>query len=303
MKASAFFAFAMVATGMTGRADWPDISTVAPDLEVPALADAGPAPGLRVKEPLPAWRDTSVYHVLYLPTDWRPAGSLPVLLELAGNGNYSNKYGDVSIGRPEGSRLGYGLSAGCGFIWICVPFVNARGTDIAIQWWGDKPSYDPAPTIAYCTSAVAWVCGKYGGDSKRVVLCGFSRGAIACNFIGLHDDGIAKLWRGFIAYSHYDGVRTWPYPGSARASALARLGRLDGRPQFICPESGGIEETEKYLSQVMPDGNFTFVPTGFRNHNDAWTLRPSKAREAARKWLHEITSAAGERLSRSEQGP
>lgn len=33
------------------------------------------------------------------------------------------------------------------------------------------------------------------------------------------------------------------------------------------------------------DAPFTFMPTGFRNHNDAWILRPSSARDALRKWV------------------
>jgi hypothetical protein len=138
---------------------------------------------------------------------------------------------------------------------------------------------------------VPWICREYGGDPQRVVLCGFSRGAIACNFLGLHDDAIAKLWCGFVPYSHYDGVRTqWPYPGADRASALARLKRLGSRPQFICHEGAGIEDTRRYLAEAMPSGNFTFVPTGFRNHNDAWTLRPSEARTKLRAWLNKLIS-------------
>jgi len=44
-----------------------------------------------------------------------------VIVEYAGNGNYANKYGDVSSGEVEGSKLGYGISGGTGFIWICMP--------------------------------------------------------------------------------------------------------------------------------------------------------------------------------------
>ena len=35
------------------------------------------------------------------------------------------------------------------------------------------------------------------------------------------------------------------------------------------------------------DGKFTIGPTGFRNHNDAWVLRPSGARARLRDWLRE----------------
>jgi len=270
---------------------WPDISSVPADLMVPSLTEAAPGSGLRVKQTLPAWRETAVYHVLYLPEDWDRSRRYPVLVEYAGNGGYRNEFGDVSTGRPEGSRLGYGMSAGRGLIWLCLPYLNNAGDALALEWWGDPPSYDPEPTLKYCREAVARVCLDYGGDAQRVVLCGFSRGAIACNFLGLHDDNLAKLWCGFVAYSHYDGVRTeWPYPGADRGSALARLRRLGSRPQFICQEGFGVEATRRYLAEAMPGGHFTFVPTGFRNHNDGWALHPSAARTELRRWLDKLVS-------------
>jgi len=272
------------------RSSLPDISSVVPDLEIPELSAWPPAAGKRVKELLAAWKNNdAVYHVLYLPSDWQPAARLPVLVEYAGNGGYSNAFGDVSGGRPEGSRLGYGLSGGRGFIWVCLPYLNTAGDDIAIHWWGDKPTYDPQPTLRYCRAAVEHVCRQWGGDPQRVVLCGFSRGAIACNFLGLHDDETARLWRAFLAYSHYDGLRTWPYPGSDQAAALVRLARLGNRPQFLCSEGGRPAEAQRYLAQHAPQGDFVFTGTGFRNHNDAWVLRPSPARELAREWLRRVT--------------
>ncbi len=35
------------------------------------------------------------------------------------------------------------------------------------------------------------------GIPPAVVLCGFSRGAVAVSYVSLHDDEIAKLWAGF----------------------------------------------------------------------------------------------------------
>ena len=127
-----------------------------------------------------------------------------------------------------------------------------------------------------------------------MILTGFSRGAIACNYLGLHNDQVATLWRAFIPYSHYDGVREgWPFPGVKRPVALERLQRLQGRPQFICHENKtldavAIKATQEYLQGTGIQGKFTFQATGFRNHNDAWVLRPSPARVALRKWLQEV---------------
>lgn len=276
----------------TLSADPPDIRSVEPDLQIPAISTQVAA-GKRFKEFLPDYSETDVYHVVYLPTDWRPGAKFPVIVEYAGNGGYKNRFGDVSLGRPEDSKLGFGISAGRGFIWVCLPYLNNAATTNVIKWWGDPPQYDPQPTVDYCKQAVPWICAKYGGDPDRVVLAGFSRGAIACNFIGLHDDEIAKLWRGFVAYSHYDGVvERWGYPGCDRASAIERLKRLGARLQFICAEEGAgnhsIVATKAVLDSTGVDGNFTFRGTGFRNHNDAWILRPSRARSALRAWLQTV---------------
>lgn len=272
-------------------AELPDISTVPPDLAVPPMTAGSPAHGMRVRQTTPGWETTQVYHALYLPTDWKPGVRFPVIVEWAGNGNYRNAFGDVSTGRVEDSKLGYGITAGERCIWVCMPYLNAAGIANVETWWGDPPKYDPEPTLAYCRATVRDICEKLGGDASRVVLAGFSRGAIACNYLGLHDDATARLWRAFICYSHYDGVRTaWPYPAADRASAIGRLQRLGGRPQFICGESGNADETARYLREadMWQAGGFTALGTGFRNHNDAWVLRPSEARTRLREWLREV---------------
>jgi len=260
-------------------AELPDIQSVPADLVVPALSDQKPAPGRRVRQGL---------DVLYLPTDWQKDTKWPVIVELAGNGGYKNKYGDVSTGLPEGSNLGYGLSGGRGFIWLCVPYLNAKGDQVAITWWGDKPGYDPQPTLKHLRQSVEDICRDFSGDPAKVVLAGFSRGAIACSYLGLHDEQTSKLWCAFFAYSHFDGIKTWPYPGSDRESALTRLQRLGKRPVFVCGEGSNAQETEKQLRPLLRDAELTILSTGFRNHNDAWTLRPSPAREKAREWLHRV---------------
>jgi hypothetical protein len=46
-----------------------------------------------------------------------------------------------------------------------------------------------------------------------------------------------------------------------------------------------LAETREYLKPLVPGANLTFVAVEFRNHNDAWILRPSAAREKARQWI------------------
>lgn len=268
----------------------PDIASVAPDLHVPVLAEGEPGAGKRVK--LSLFQETPPI-VLYLPTDWSADKKFPVIIELTGNGDFKNDYGDVSTGFPEDGRLGYGLSGGKGFIWVCVPFLNKAGNAVSNVWWGDAPERRPDSTVAFIKRVVPAVCERFSGKSERVILCGFSRGAIAVNAIGLHDDEIAAMWRGFVCFSHYDGVHGgWPFAGADAVSARIRLERLKGRPQLVIHESDvgklNLAATESYILATKVSGDFTFLETGFRNHNDAWALRPSGARRVAREWLTRV---------------
>ncbi len=263
----------------------PDLRAVPPDLIVPPVESRAPAPGRRVRMTTEGWAHTAVYHAIYLPSDWRPGVKFPVLVEYAGNGGYSSPFGDTSLGTVEGSSLGYGLTGGKGVIWVCMPFIGHSGANKndATMWWGDVDE-----TVRYCIATVPDVCRRFGGDSRQVILAGFSRGAIACNYIGLHDEAIAALWRAFFCHSHYDGLNeSWPYPGADRASALIRLRRLGGRPQWISHE-GSIAATEEYLKSTGVKGDFTFQAIPIRNHSDQWVLRDTPARAAARAWLQRV---------------
>jgi hypothetical protein len=270
----------------------PDLATIPADLTVPEMKDTAPAAGLRVRQTTPGWEGTQVHHALYLPTDWSPpekgtGRKYPVIAEYAGNGGYKNKYGDVSEGSVQGSNLGYGLSGGHGFLWVCLPYIeNAEGTSTkrnAIKWWGDV-----AETNRYATATLKMLAEKYGADLDRVVLAGFSRGAIGCNYLGLQDDTVAPQWKAFFCHSHYDGVSDrWPYAGADRTSALARLQRLKGRPQWLSQE-GSTKASEEYLKSTGVKGDFTFHAIPFRNHSDQWLLRDIPERKAAREWLHRV---------------
>ena len=101
-----------------------DIATVTADLRIPELTIGPPAAGKRVS--LTLFSNTPPV-IVYLPTDWTPGKKFPVLVELAGNGDYKNAFGDISTGRPEDSSLGYGLSGARGCIWVCLPFLNDAG--------------------------------------------------------------------------------------------------------------------------------------------------------------------------------
>ena len=251
------------------------------DLTVPVVQSGSPAPGKRLQ----AEKGT---HLIYLPTDWSKEKTWPVIVEYPGNGGFSNKLGDVSDGTAAGCVMGYGLSAGKDYIWVSMPFVNADGTE-ATKWWGDVET-----TKRYCIDTVRAICKDYHGDPKRVVLMGFSRGAIACNYIGLHDDKIAALWCGMLCHSHYDGVREgWGYAGADRQSALIRLKRLNGRPQWISHEQT-TAPTQAWLKSTGISGTWEFHPLPFSNHSARWTLCDLPIRTQARAWLHAVCASKPE---------
>jgi len=259
-----------------------NIHSINSDLIVPEAIEAAPSAGRRVKLQLPEFAGSPLFHVLYLPPDWVAGKRWPVIVEYPGNGGFSNSLGDRSSGRVEDCKLGYGLSGGHDFIWVCLPFVDPQTKSHALNWWGD-----PDATAAYCRATVAQVCERYGGDPENIVLAGFSRGALACGYIGLRDDETAKLWRAFFAHSHFDGVRKWNYPGSDAESARGRLARLKRRPLFVSHETS-VDDTSRFLQSAGISATLQSLP--FPNHTAEWILKDIPERAAARKWLHEATS-------------
>lgn len=259
-----------------------NLNQVPADLTLPPVTMGTAAPGVRVRATTAAWKDTQVYHTLYLPGDWAPGMSLPVIAEYAGNGGYKNKLGDTCDGTVDGCMLGYGLTAGRGFIWVVLPFVEVvTGTkQNAAKWWGDVEE-----TKRYCHATLDDICTRYGGDPKRIVLTGFSRGAIACNYIGLHDEKIASRWCGMLCHSHYEGEFKHPAPDNdGWPERLRRLGR---RPQFISQE-GGTQKTQAAILSTGVEGRFTFATLPYPNHSARWVLCDLPIRQQARAWLAEV---------------
>ena len=278
-------------------------------LVLPPLAFGQPVAGKRAVVPAPEYKGTAVHHQLYLPPDWIPDWktkglSWPVVVEYTGN-----VYPPTgSTGKVEDASLGYGLSGGkC--IWVVLPFVSEDHKSNQLMWWGDEKA-----TVEYAKLNVPRICAEYGGDPKKVVICGFSRGAIAVNYIGLYDDEIAKLWCGFMSHDHYDGAMAWPgtkwgFPlEEYRKAALTRLQRLHGRPALVCQavEGGGANMTKNlYLGDLVNLGKYTFITVPIKKifpeipnslfkatHTDCWMFRDSGERQWAREWLDRTLNPA-----------
>lgn len=152
--------------------------------------------------------------------------------------------------------------------------------------WGEPPSYDPAPTVAFLRVVIDELVSAHGGDRQRVTLAGSSRGAIAAWHVGLYDDTVAALWRSFLVYAHCDGEYIGPYPDGP-INVTQRLARLRGRPSFVC-NCDVADEKAKVLALCPESGGacdgLEWSDTPFRNHNDQWVLRPSAERAALREW-------------------
>jgi hypothetical protein len=244
------------------------------DLSVPRMELAEPAPGKRVRLTLPGYEKTEIFYSLYLPTDWRADRHFPVIVEYQGNG------GAIALPGRYDCCLGYGQSGGKGFIWVCLPYISPEKTQ-QLNWWGDVPA-----TLDFCRRVVRTVCERYGGDNSAVLLTGFSRGAIACNYLGLHDDETADIWLAFLPHSHYEGK----WPGSKaedRDAMLARLARLRGRASFISNEG---PEIFSYVREVIAhsDAPLTLVPLPDVRHTNSWVLEDCPQRKQLRKWIADV---------------
>ncbi len=269
-----------------------DFSLLTPDLVVPPLMDSAPAAGRRVRCVLPEHAGSALFHTLHLPTSWRPDRRWPLIVEYPGNGPHLSACGDRSTGLQEDAAIGFGLAGPDSAIWAVLPCVDPVARAHARQWWGDADA-----TTAYCRAAVADLVARFAADPHRIVLCGFSRGGIACGYLGLRDRATAALWRGFVASSHYDGVRAWRYAGDDRAAALERLRRLAGRPQFICHEQPeGTAATRALLAEARETTAATFLDLPWRNHSGQWTLYDVPERKRLRRWWRDVVESetAGE---------
>lgn len=307
-----FFVSAGVVLGQA-EGEPPDVLSIEPDLVAPEVMQGEPAAGMRVLQSLPDYAGTEVRHALYLPTDWSPGKTYPIIVEYTGNG------GTVADGT---ACQGFGISGGEGFVWVCLPFVSADGKTDMQWWWGD-----PDRTADYAEAVVQEVCDNWGGDPNAVILTGHSRGAIACNYIGLRSDSIAQCWLATIAVSHYDN-RLWKMSEDEYVQSPFRLRRLGDRPHYVCGEhqlmeahrdpkllemvrAGNFESfadakeklnlvamTERerireFIATQHPAAEVTFSDFPWVNHTVEWVLRDTSERRKLRTWVKGVLESAG----------
>jgi hypothetical protein len=282
----------------------------------PILFNASPAAGQMVVQTTEGlgYDPSRVFHSLYLPPDWVPNSSVkyPLIVELSGN--------TVLPSDTNSTSHGWAIGQGKAFIWVILPYLSGNdNTSLTCnqrEYWGcapeschgtpynkikqlcqpPHPHFNVVPTVNYTIATVNMLLERYNGDASKVLLTGHSRGSLATNYIGLHDDRIAELWTAFAPIAHYDGAKKTstfpPYPNSTSKDAEIRLQRVGPRPVFIageCAEATVI--TMKYLNATGYDlANFTVRGLGFIDHNSHWGLRPDPldTRAVLREWVGRV---------------
>lgn len=240
----------------------------------PALIDGQPGPGKFVKLQSEEFQGTGVYHGLYLPTNWEPDRTYPVIVEYA-----PNRWEELT-GKVEDCRLGFHLSGGRDFIWLVLPYVEPIAKTNVVWWWGSEDA-----TVDYCVKNLRRVCERYGGDPNAVLFTGFSRGAIAAGYLALRDDKIADIWLGFLPHSHIDGGRFTP------DGARERLGRTRGRPTFVTYGSDDDGKTESPKgAQILRELGFPVVERELAGlkHTDRFLESDSLIRREMRAWIADV---------------
>lgn len=257
--------------GLTATGAAEDWVRPAGRLEVPSIEDGPPAPGRRVRHRLAGDEQTGISSVLFLPEDWEPGRTFPVIVEYPGNIFFTS--GCYSTGLPDQCVIGYGMTQGRGAICLSLPFIDRKAGAIAEHGWGD-----PDDTASYALHMVEEICGKFGGDRNNLLLTGFSRGAIACGYIGLRNDRIAALWKGFHACQHYDGDG---WNGATLEGALERASRFKGRGVFHTDNS---EQAFRPVMDAMKT-NAIFVRSGLGAHACAMFLDDRPSTQQLRRWF------------------
>ena len=267
---------------------------------LPEITNTTPKAGIRVKITPQEYQHTDVYYTIYLPTKYKKGNTYPLIVEYPGN-----KWKSAgSTGLVKDANLGFSITENIDAIWVVFPYIE---DSIPItKWWGNEEE-----TIAFALKNIRQICIDYGGNPAEIFICGFSRGAIGVNYIGLYNKEIADVWLGFFSHNHYDGIQEWKGTnwGSPlkkyRASAKERLNRLKGRNCLISqdiPVGTAAIETKEYIEKYNFDtvGNIQYnlfsvptiipeVPSEFipHRHTDKWLLYESEYANTVYSWFLE----------------
>jgi hypothetical protein len=261
---------------VSAQGDAPEWMRPAGRIDVPVVEDGAPAAGKRVRYRRSGEPNSNIHCVLNLPEDWQFGKKYPVIVEYPGNIFFVP--GCYSTGMPDQCVIGYGITKGKHAICIGMPFLDRNTDKIIENAWGNADE-----TAEYAIRMVAEVCDRFGGDRENIVLTGFSRGAIACGYIGLRNDRIASLWKGFHACQHYDGGG---WNGATLEGAIERAARFRGKAVFQTDNA-----PEKYESVMdAMNADVTWAESGLDTHSTAMFLDDRPSTQRLREWFWQLVT-------------
>lgn len=243
-------------------------------LTVPEVEEGVPEAGKRVKIYLPEYPEA--YYVLFLPYNFTNTVKFPVIFESPGN-----VYQEVSSGLPDSACLGYGISFGMDYIWVCVPFVDNTGHILRSFW-----DSDPLSSVNFWLAVLNDLNAKFRIDNDKIVLSGFSRGAISTSYVGNYNDEISSKWAAYFAHSHFDGCCQ-----TLLGSTEERLNRIQKKKVLISAGALGTAKKcswEAYTKLSKEEYSVTYIEVPDLGHSPFWILEDSGAAKEARIWLRNL---------------
>jgi hypothetical protein len=242
-------------------------------LIVPKIEEGIPEAGKRVKIHLPEYPEA--YYILFLPYNFTHTAQFPIIFESPGN-----IYNEISDGLPDSACLGYGISFGMDYIWVCVPFIDDQGI-IVTRWYGDNP----LSSVNFWLAVLDDLNSRLSVAKDKIILSGFSRGAIGVCCIGNYNDEIASKWSAYFAHSHFDGCCI-PIPGLDM-----RLNRIGKKKVLITVGENDLAKgcsKEAYEKLLRKGHAVSYIEVPSLEHSPFWILENSESAENARNWLKNL---------------
>lgn len=245
-------------------------------LIVPSLSEGEPSAGKKVR----VYLAESLYYTVYLPYEYDSYKKWPVIFELPG-AKYSAKGYELS-GYPDEITMGYGLSKGKDYILVCAPILYDKNK---INFWDAckrNPEWLKNTTDCWLT-ILNDLNHRFSIDNDNIILCGFSRGAIATIYIGNSTDEISKKWKAYYAHDWFDGGE----------GIDIRLDRTNNKRVLITCREGWCAPWQlsmnayKYLLKKKWPVTFFDIPN--ISHTTNWLLEDSDYANRARIWLMEVS--------------
>ena len=253
-------------------------------LTVPEIEENVLGAGKRVKIYLPEYPEA--YYVLFLPYNFTHEKKLPVICEIP-----ANACSYVYNGLPDTTTfLGYGITKGRDWLWVSLPILNSEGNKILQTYFPENPS----ATIKFWLLVLNDLNKKFNIDKNKIVLSGFSRGAISISYLGNSNDEISSKWAAYFAHAHFDGC-CQTIPGNCEE----RINRMKDKETLIAVGKNDIAHkcsTDAYrkLTNLECPVTYLEIPDIYTDkwenlaHNPFWILEDSEAAEDARNWLKNL---------------